>query len=53
MQKDGRELIEGPLDQGLPTSLCLRQLSPPTDTNVPNISLIGDLSRPPGWEPLH
>ena len=44
------------LEQGFPTFLCLR---PPTDINVPKISLIWYLSRlprgtrPPGWEPLH
>ncbi len=32
------------IEQGFPNFLCLR---PPTDTNVPKISLISDLLRPP------
>jgi hypothetical protein len=32
------------MEQGFPNFLCLR---PPTDTNVPKISLISDLLRPP------
>jgi hypothetical protein len=53
----GNFFLTKPLNQGFPTFLCLRppkhQLRPPADTNVPNISQIWDLSRPPGWEPLH